>query len=380
VATDPLQSPDAWRAFGLQSRAVEVIETHCAWVYLAGGHVLKRKKPVTLWSNPLHVAGRSGSRPGPMLDFATEASRESACREEVRLNGRLAADVYVGVLALWDSPGGGAYGNSAKPDTTQGIQAPPGTRTVQIARDPQETCPEDRKAPADWLVWMRCLPRTRMLDHQLLSPVRTCRPDLAAIDRLGDRLARFWLDGVVDAPTAAAHQRAVDAEHEADAAMLTHPRVGLRREALPALRQMDRLRSSLDGALRERVACGALRDGHGDLRPEHIAMLEPPRIIDALEFDAALRTQDPFEELAFLGLECERMGAVWIGPRLMARWTDLSGDVEPTALMPLYTARRALLRARLALAHLLETPVRQAARWRPLAQWYLGRAAQALKA
>jgi aminoglycoside phosphotransferase family enzyme len=143
---------------------------------------------------------------------------------------------------------------------------------------------------------------------------------------------------------------------------------------------MDRLRARADAALRERALSGALRDGHGDLRPEHIALLDPPRVIDALEFDAALRAQDPFEELAFLALECERLGAAWIGPRLMAQWSATCREPAPGDLMPLYTARRALLRARLALAHLLEPDVRHTERWLPLARWYLQRASQALAA
>ena len=66
---------------------VTVIETHMSWVFLVGTHALKLKKPVLQ----------------PFLDFSTVQSRELHCREEVRLNTRLAPDVYLGVMALqWD--------------------------------------------------------------------------------------------------------------------------------------------------------------------------------------------------------------------------------------------------------------------------------------
>ena len=80
---------------------------------------------------------------------------------------------------------------------------------------------------------------------------------------------------------------------------------------------------------------------------------------------------DPFEELSFLAVECRRLGAPWVGRRLFARCGRLLGDRPPHRLLRLYTAQRALLRARLSLAHLQETPVRDGRHWRALAAWYV---------
>ena len=67
--------------------AVECTETHMSWVFLAGDRVLKLKKPIRT----------------PVLDFSSVAAREFCCREELRLNARLAPTVYLGLLALqWD--------------------------------------------------------------------------------------------------------------------------------------------------------------------------------------------------------------------------------------------------------------------------------------
>jgi aminoglycoside phosphotransferase family enzyme len=65
-----------------------LIETHISWVFLVGSHVYKIKKPVDLG----------------FLDFTTLARRRAACEEEVRLNRRLAPDVYDGVMDLTGSP------------------------------------------------------------------------------------------------------------------------------------------------------------------------------------------------------------------------------------------------------------------------------------
>jgi len=109
-----------------------------------------------------------------------------------------------------------------------------------------------------------------------------------------------------------------------------------------------------------------------------VCLLATPVVIDCLEFNALLRQVDPFDELEFLALECELAGAAWIRPLLVEGCAAALGDTPPPALLHLYRAGRALLRARLSLAHLLEPHPRTPARWRPQAQRYLERARQAL--
>ena len=83
-----MSSPDFYPG-GAPERVV-VRETHISWVFLAGDRAYKLKKAVVL----------------PFLDYGTPARRREMCREEVRLNRRLAADVYLGVRAVAASEGG----------------------------------------------------------------------------------------------------------------------------------------------------------------------------------------------------------------------------------------------------------------------------------
>ena len=101
--------------------------------------------------------------------------------------------------------------------------------------------------------------------------------------------------------------------------------------------------------------------------------MQPPIVIDCLEFNAQLRQVDPLDELAFLNLECEMAGATWMGPRLVGRLTQALSEYPHAALMHFYTAHRALLRARLAMAHLLDPHPRSPDKWPPLAQRYIAR-------
>ena len=308
-------------------------ETHMSWLFFVDQHVLKLKKPVRY----------------PFLDFSTLAARAFYCREELHLNSRLAPGVYLGLLALQYADGGFALVPEA--------QLPASGQTV------------------DWLVWMRRLPEQRMLDR-LIAERDVAPADMAA---LASVLAAFYRR--VSAVDVAAPEYLARFQRElaADREVLLRPQFELH-DVSPALARMDAALTRHADLLSQRAEAGHVVDGHGDLRPEHVCLLQPPVIIDCLEFNARLRQVDPFDELAFLALECEMAGAAWIGPQLTSRCAAALGDVPGPALMQLYTAHRALLRARLAMAHLLDPQPRTPAKWPPLAQAYVERALAALDA
>lgn len=318
---------------GCEAGAVQWIETHMSWVVIAGDRVLKMKKPVRF----------------PFLDFTTLEARERNCREELRLNRRLAPDVYLRLVALvWHD---GAL------------------RLV-----PEERLP----APGtivDWLVEMRRLPAREMLDVRIAEG----RVDPADVDALAATLAAFYRRAPRTTMSAAGWLARLRREHDVTVRVLSMPGFA----SLGAARPLDRLSTALDAhddALRRRVEEGHVVEGHGDLRPEHVCLLDRPIVIDCLEFDEELRQVDPIDELAFLGLECAVAGAEWIGPRLLEKVGEALDAPAPPPLVALYTANRAALRARLAAAHLLDDAPRTPQRWLPQAQRYLRRMAAALDA
>lgn len=311
---------------------VELIETHMSWVFLAGDQALKLKKPVRY----------------PFLDFSTLAAREACCREELRLNRRLAPGVYRGLMVL---------------QSTQG-------RLALRSEDEPPVGPT-----VDWLVWMKRLPRERMLDMRLAAGTLAA----SEVDALVGVLAAFYRAAVRIAPDPAAYLARFEREHAVDREVLLRPQFQL----VGASEALDRFAAALAAGrplLRERAERGRIVDGHGDLRPEHVALLDPPVVIDCLEFNAALRQVDPFDELCFLALECGLAGAAWVGPRLVEGCARALGGRPGDALLHLYSAARALLRARLAMAHLLDPHPRTPARWPVQAQRYVDRAQAALRA
>jgi aminoglycoside phosphotransferase family enzyme len=326
-----LQSSAAHAAYAGARQRVETIESHMSWVFLVGEFALKLKKSVRY----------------PFLDFSTLEAREFFCREELRLNSRLAPGVYRGLLALrW---GEGAW----------------------------TLVPEDRVdtqgQTVDWLVVMRRLPAESMLSRRMVDDAVAA----GDIDALADVLIEFYRHASVAELSDGDYLGRFQREQAANREILLRPQFHLD-GAGHALDRLDLALVRHGAALRERAARGRIVDGHGDLRPEHVYLLQPPVVIDCLEFNAGLRQVDVFDELAFLGLECEMANAAWIGPRLAGTCARALGDTPAPPLMPLYTAYRALLRARLAMAHLLDPQPRTPQKWAPLAQRYVERCLAAL--
>ena len=301
--------------------AVEPIETHLAWVFLTDRHAYKLKKPARY----------------SFLDFRSLAARRRDAEDEVRLNRRLAPDVYLGVVALViDRQGGLAL--------------------------------EGEGVPVEWLVKMRRLPRRRMLDFAIAS--RTV--DDAALQAVAEVLATFYREAAPVTVTPAAYRQRFREEIESDARALAEPRYGLPADAIARTaagqhRFLERWPELLDS----RASAGRIVEGHGDLRPEHVCLGPPPVIIDCVEFNRDFRILDPPDELAYLGMECERLGAEGIGTTVLARYSALTGDHPPKALIRFYKSVRAVLRAKLAAWHLDDRTVPYPSQWFNRARTYL---------
>jgi aminoglycoside phosphotransferase family enzyme len=298
-----------------------------SWVFLAAGRVYKLKKPVR----------------SPVLDFSTLTAREADCRAEVRLNRRLAPDVYLGVTRLTLEPGG-------------------------------DMAVDGEGAVIDWLVKMRRLPEASMLDRAIERG--TVERD--QIESLAGLLSDFYLSLSPAPVDPEQHLDLFRRQHQENRRLLERPDFGLDGELLrQALGAVQHVLDNEADMIRARAAEGRIKEGHGDLRPEHICLEEPPAIIDCLEFNRALRLLDPFDELAGLAVECRHLGAEWIGVQVIDRCRKALGSSPGQHLMDFYTAYRATLRARLLMSHLLDPEVREPERWPPLARAYLQIAAGA---
>lgn len=305
-----LSRPEAYAA---RPARVDVLETHMSWVFLAGRLVYKLKKPVR----------------HDVLDFSTLEKRCRFCEEEVRLNRRLAPDVYLGAVPLGVDEQG-------------------------------ELKLEGAGRSVDWLVKMRRLPAACMLDV-MLARGEAGPPELR---RVGEVLGGFFAgqEPVMEDPGTLI--RRLQAGVRADRLALCAPRYGLPRDLVETVAdRQERFLEEHRDLLARRVHEGRIVEGHGDLRPEHVCLEREPVIIDCLEFSRELRLLDPADEMAFLALECERLGAGGQAAEVLEACRRVTGDPMPPALLRFYRRYRACRRAKLAVWHLEDAEVRDPGRW-----------------
>lgn len=270
----------------------DVHETHIGVIFLVGELAYKLKKPVDLG----------------FLDFTTRKSRERVCHREVELNRRLSPDVYLGV---------------------SDVTGPDG-------------------AICDHLVVMRRMPEDRRLStlvrqgRPLQDTVRQLARELAAFHAAAERGPEISADGTRDAIRA--RWRA-----SFDQVRPFHGSVLDRAAAAEIEGLTEDFLAGRDALFDRRIVGGHVVDGHGDLLADDIFCLDDgPRVLDCLEFDDHLRHVDVLDDVAFLAMDLERLGAPELGRQLLDDYREFSGDPAPEALLHHYLAYRAFVRVKVA--------------------------------
>ncbi len=105
-----------------------------------------------------------------------------------------------------------------------------------------------------------------------------------------------------------------------------------------------------------------MREGHGDLRAEHVLVNGDVRIVDCLEFDSELRELDVADDLAFLVFDLAARGGGRFGELLVQAYRDAGGAPGDDALIAFYAAYRALVRVKVAHLRIAQHPITSAAR------------------
>lgn len=275
---------------------VEVIETHISWVILTGPFAYKIKKPVNLG----------------FLDFGTLEKRRFYCEEELRLNRRLAPQLYLEVVAI----GGTA-------------EAP------VLAKEPA----------IEYAVRMRQFPQDALLDRLL------AQGELAPgqIDAIAREVARFHGDAAVAPPdnpfgtAQAAHQPVLEnfaqiGERMPDEAAL---------ERLHAWSEKEYAAHAAEFGARK--AGGFVRECHGDLHLGNMALLDGQIVLfDCIEFNENLRWIDVMSEIAFLAMDLEDRGYPGFAHRFLNAYLERTGDYAGLRVLRYYLVYRAMVRAKVA--------------------------------
>ena len=286
-------------AYPHRVESVRPIETHISHVLLTGAFAYKIKKAVSLG----------------FLDFSTLAARRHFCHEELRLNRRLAPELYQEVVAIVATPLGPRVGAAG----------------VAI----------------EYAVKMREFPQEALLDRMLArGEVFPSHVDALAVEiaRFHARVDQAGADSPYGTPAAIEAPMAqnfvqiramlVAADELAELAVLEDWSRGEHARLCPAFEK--------------RHQTGCVRECHGDLHLGNIALVDGAlRVFDCIEFNPNLRWIDTANETAFLMMDLISRGRPDFAARFLNDYLELGGDYGALALLRYYEVYRALVRAKI---------------------------------
>ena len=267
------------------------VETHISYVLFGGGAAHKIKKAVRF----------------PFLDFTTLAAREHYCREELRLNRRLAPSVYRDVVAITGTPDAPVIGGDGE--------------------------------PIEFAVRMREFDQDGLLSRVIARDELTTE----RVDELAGAVAAF-------------HQRtdiaARDTPYGTPEAIL-HDAL----DNFAGMQGVDGLRAwtereaaRMKPAFAARKEHGFVRECHGDLHLGNIALVDGRvTLFDCIEFNPAMRWIDVMSDVAFLVMDLRDRNRPDPASRFLNSYLEHTGDYGGLEVLRFYVAYRAMVRAKVAL-------------------------------
>jgi len=315
----------------------EVVETHISWVLLTGPFAYKIKKPVDLG----------------FLDFSTLEKRRFFCGEELRLNRRLAPDLYLDVVAI--------TGSAEAPRL--GGEGPAIEYAVKMKQFPREGELDRVLARGELGTGhIDVLAREIAAFHGRVavagenapfgSPERIAQP-------IRDNFKTIREQATAKSPlppfAKGGEQGAFDKgrTESADAEPPPFEKGGIGGDFLNRITHLESWSEAAHAALtdvfRERKRDGFIRECHGDLHLANIAWVEGRAVIfDCIEFSEGLRWIDVMSEAAFLTMDLDDRGAPELSRRWLTDYLELTGDYVGLRVLRFYQVYRALVRAMVA--------------------------------
>lgn len=271
----------------------KVIQTHTSWVLLLEDIVYKIKKPVNFG----------------FLDYSTIEKRLENCKKEVELNRRLCQWVYIGVVPI------SFIGN----------------RYVI----------EDFSSPVEYAVKMRRIPEDRLLKNIL--------PEVSKEDmkRLARHIANFHLKAERKDEFGRLEVMKFNTDENF---MQTEKYIGItiEKEDYEYIKEKtNRFYEKYQGLFEKRIREGRIRDGHGDIRLEHVAFLqEGICVFDCIEFNDRFRCGDMLNDMCFLSMELDLMEREDLSKVYEEEYQKITEDEEFDLFLPFFKCYRAYVRGK----------------------------------
>ncbi len=280
---------------------VTLQQTHISYLFFTPEHVYKVKKPVNFG----------------FLDFTTLAKRLRFCREEVRLNNRLARGVYIGV--------------------------------VPITKDNGAYRMEGKGSPVEYAVKMKRLAAENMLDSMIRNESVTTR----IIDRIAEKIAAFHRYAETSTQISAFGSLETIRQNTEENFIQIIPYKGKGKGKTIGEKRFSEIRSFTEAFLernasvfKERIEGGFIKDCHGDIHSEHISVTNGISIFDCIEFNQRFRYSDTVADAAFLSMDLEFRGRGDLARIFDDAYFSYASDPRGRLLLDFYKCYRAFVRGK----------------------------------
>jgi len=272
-------------------------QTHISYVIITTDHAYKIKKPVDFG----------------FLDFTTIEKRLFYCKEEVRLNSRLAEGVYLGIVPVTCDGSNYEIGGSGE--------------------------------IVDYAVKMRRLDENHILRNMLSAETATS----VDMERLGVKIASFHKRAATSGTIEAFGSPDTVGRNCTENFQQTLPYIGrtISAETHKAVKTYsDNLIARNAELMALRADKGLVADCHGDLHTDHISFDDGIHAFDCIEFNERFRFSDVISDIAFLLMDLEFYSRGDLARTLEASYFNATGDEEGKKLLDFYKCYRAFVRGK----------------------------------
>ena len=289
----------------------ELIETHISWVILTGNFVYKIKKPINLG----------------FVDFSTLEKRKFYCEEELRLNRRLAPNIYLDVFPI--------SGSSENPVLA------------------------GKEIAFEYTVKMQQFSHNMQLD-QLLA-----RNELrqTMIDSFANLIAEFHQH--IDTADSASHFGEPEQVYQPAKENFFQIRELISdKQKVDLISKVERWSEATFNEIKihlaQRKENGFIRECHGDLHLRNLAWHKnKPLAFDCLEFNEDFRWIDVASEIAFLIMDLDVNNQPELSHHFLNKYLELTGDYEACRVLRFYLVYRVMVRAKVDAIRAAQTGISQ---------------------
>ncbi|VAX20381.1 hypothetical protein MNBD_NITROSPINAE02-1020 [hydrothermal vent metagenome] len=295
---------------------IEVLETHISWVLLTGRYAYKIKKPVNFG----------------FLDFSTLEKRRRFCEEELRLNSRLAPDLYLEVTPVTGSIENPKIGGEGK--------------------------------AIEYAVKMKEFPQEAQLNRMMIKGLVTS----GMIDEIALYISRFH-QSVRAAPAKSPFGTPETILNAALGNFSLLKELVKQSEDLELIEEIEkwsaREHKARIGSFIKRKKEGFIRECHGDIYLGNMALIGGEvTIFDCIEFNEYFHWIDVINDAGFLVMDLQDHKRFDLARRFLNNYLEATGDYSSLSVLRFYLSYRAMVRVKVAVIKMNEPKMRAQAKKR----------------